>query len=89
MSLEDQQRAEPPRTDAIPDSYAINVRAESIHVWERRVTAQSPTGEWRFVETLDPEDDPSVSVEYAEFTPAADGQYWVYCRTYECHLDCQ
>ncbi|WP_435186493.1 hypothetical protein [Halobellus sp. EA9] len=45
MSDSDRAPAEPPRETAIPDSYAINVREESIHVWERRVTARAQAGE--------------------------------------------
>jgi hypothetical protein len=82
--------ATPARSDAIPDTYAIYVDEEHIHVWQYRVTVSEPDGTWQFVESLDRSDDtPSLSLEYATpMAPAADG-YWIYSKSYNCEIDCE
>lgn len=89
MALAEAPPTEPPRTSAAPDSYAIYVREATIHVWVYRVNAASPEGEWQFLESLDREDDPFLTLEYAKLAaPAVDG-YWIYSRSYECKLACE
>jgi hypothetical protein len=79
----------PDQTDVIPDSYAIHVMDEQIHVWQYRIDVAEPAGQWRFVETLDRTDGPKLSLEYASpMAPATDG-YWIYSRSYDCELDCE
>jgi hypothetical protein len=89
MASTDVQSTEPPRTDVVPDSYALDVRDERIHVWQYRVTASKRAGTWAYVETVDGVDGPYLTLEYAEFTPPTAGGYWVYCRSYDCELDCE
>jgi len=88
MASTETPATEPPREDAILETYAVQVTDEHVHVWEYRATVAEPDGGWQFVETLDRDDDPRLSLEYAEFTlDAADG-HWVYSRSYDCELDC-
>jgi hypothetical protein len=78
----------PPRTDVLPDSFAIYASDDRIHVWQFRVTLSSPDGEWYFVESLDRDDGPRLSLEYATLSePAPDG-HWIYSRSYDCELSC-
>ncbi|MGQ4556138.1 hypothetical protein [Halobellus sp. GM3] len=79
----------PPREDVIPGSYAVHVGEDRVHVWEFRVTASDRDGAWSHCEMLAHESGPFLSLEYAEFTPAGDEGYWVYCRSYECNFDCE
>jgi hypothetical protein len=84
-----QPEVTPERSDAIPDSYAVYVESQHIYVWQYRVNVSSPDGEWYFVETLDRDDNPKLSMEHATpMAPTADG-YWIYSRSYDCELDCE
>jgi len=79
----------PNQTDVIPDTYAIRVDDEQIQVWQYRIDVSEPDGQWRFVETLDLDNDPELSLAYATpMAPSADG-YWIYSRSYDCELDCE
>jgi hypothetical protein len=79
----------PPRTDVLPDSYAIYATDEQIHVWQFRVNLSSPNGEWYFVESLDRKDGPRLSLEYATLSaPNPDG-HWIFSRSYDCRLSCE
>ena len=72
----------------IPESYAVYVTDGGIDVWQYRVDFADPGGKWNFVERLDREDDPKLSMDFATPTaPGPDG-YWIYSRTYDCELDC-
>jgi hypothetical protein len=88
MASTDVPATDPPREDAIAETYAVQVTDEHVHVWEYRATVPEPDGAWQFVETLDREDDPRLSLEYAEFTAGTVDGYWVYSRDYDCELDC-
>lgn len=79
----------PDRSEVIPDSYAVYVTDRQIHVWQYLVTVSAPDGEWNFVETLDHDDDPRLSVSYATLTPPTDDGYWIYSTSYDCELDCE
>jgi hypothetical protein len=79
---------EPPRTDVIPGSYAINVTDDVIHAWVYRVSASAQDGTWTHLETLDRDDDPRLSLTYARPPSPAEGGYWIYSRSYDCELDC-
>ncbi|MBB6647643.1 hypothetical protein [Halobellus ruber] len=79
----------PDRGDVIPESFAVYVTAEWVHVWQYRVNVSEPDGAWYFVETLDRANDPKLSMDHASPTaPTPDG-YWIYSRTYDCELDCE
>lgn len=43
----------PGRDAVVPDSYAVPVTDEQVHVCQYRVTVSEPDGEWYFVETLE------------------------------------
>jgi len=88
MASTDVPATEPPREDAIPETYAVRVTDEYVHVWEYRATVAEPDGAWQFVETLDRDDDPRLSLEYAEFALDTSDGHWVYSRTYDCERDC-
>ncbi|MFB6161653.1 MAG: hypothetical protein ABEJ61_10845 [Haloferacaceae archaeon] len=88
MDRADTGAREPPRTDAVPGSYAIEVNSESIHVWEYRVTASAREGRWQFVESLDRDANPSLSLDYARLTSGTGRGYWIYSRSYDCKTDC-
>ncbi|MFD1684893.1 hypothetical protein [Halobellus litoreus] len=79
----------PERADVIPDSYAVHVGAERIDVWQYRITISDPDGAWHFVETLDREKDPKLSMDQASPMPPTAAGYWIYSRTYDCELDCE
>ncbi|MEF8843155.1 MAG: hypothetical protein V5A62_16270 [Haloarculaceae archaeon] len=79
----------PNQTDAIPDTYAIYVDDEQIHLWQYRVEVFEPDGQWYFVETLDRDNDPELSLEYATPMAPTAGGYWIYSRSYDCELDCE
>ena len=77
----------PDRTDVIPESYAVYVTEEWVHVWQYRVNISEPEGTWCFVETLNRENDPKLSLDHASpLAPTPDG-YWIYSRTYHCETD--
>jgi hypothetical protein len=79
----------PKRSDVISETYAIYVDDTYVHVWQYRVTVSEPDGKWYFVETLDRDDDPRLSLEYATpMSPTAEG-YWIYSKSYDCELDCE
>jgi hypothetical protein len=79
----------PSQSKVLPDTYAVYVGTQQIHVWQYRVDVSEPDGRWRFVETLDRDDDPKLSLEYATpMAPNANG-YWIYSRSYDCELDCE
>jgi len=52
-----------------------------------RATVPAPDAEWQFVETLDPDGDPKLTLTRA---PGATdhGGYRIYSDSYECELDC-
>lgn len=78
----------PNRDTVIPETYAVYVTDTRIRVWQYRVRISDPDGTWDFVETLDRDDDPRLSLEYVEpMAPTSDG-YWLYSRSYDCELDC-
>ena len=78
----------PPTEQAIPDSYAIFIDTDQIHVWQYQVTLDAPDGDWHYLETLSQADRPRISIEYATVeAPTTDG-YWIYRKTYSCELDC-
>jgi hypothetical protein len=79
----------PPRTDVIPESYAIYVTADWVYVWEYRVNISEPDGKWDFVERLDQATEPKLSMDHASPMPPESEGYWIYSRTYECELDCE
>ncbi len=79
----------PNRTDVIPESYAVYVTAEWVHVWQYRITVSEPDGEWYFAETLDRDNDPKLSLDHASPMPPTPEGYWIYSRTYNCELDCE
>jgi hypothetical protein len=78
----------PDRTDVMPDSYALYVDDQHVHVWQYRHTLAERDGEWYHEETLDRDDGVRLSLAYATPTaPSAEG-YWIYSRSYDCELDC-
>lgn len=80
---------DPNRSETLPESYAIHVTDRRIHVWQYRVDLSNPDGQWRFVEMLDRERSPKLSLGHATLTaPDADG-YWIYSRSYGCEIDCE
>lgn len=89
MASTESPATEPPRTNVIPGSYAINVTDEYVHAWEYRVNASAQDGEWHFLETLDRADEPRLSLEYASLASPAEAGYWIYSRSYDCELDCE
>lgn len=88
MASTDVPDTEPPRESATPETYAVQVTDDSVHVWEFRATVANPDGDWQFVETLDRAEGPRLSLEYAELTVGTADGHWTYCRTYDCELDC-
>jgi hypothetical protein len=88
MANTDVPATEPPRDEALPETYAVRVTDDAVHVWEYRATVADRTGDWQFVETLDRDDDPRLSLEYAELSPGTADGHWVYSRSYDCQLDC-
>jgi hypothetical protein len=86
------EREHPPVTPAKenvrPDTYAIHVSDDRIAVCKYRVTIADQGGEWEFVDTFSRTEETKLSLERATMgEPDADG-YWLYSRSYECHLDC-
>lgn len=79
----------PDRNDVISDTYAIYVDDEHIDVWQYRINVSEPDGEWYFVETLDRDNDPKLSLEYAALTSPTEDGYWIYSKSYDCELDCE
>lgn len=79
----------PERSEVIPDSYGVYVNETQIHVWQYRVNVSAPDGEWYFVETLDRDDDPRLTISYAMVTPPTAEGYWIYSTTYDCELACE
>jgi len=79
----------PARTDVIPESYAVYVTAEWVYVWQYRVNIAEPDGEWYFIERLDRDTDPKLSLDHASPMPPESEEYWIYSRTYSCELDCE
>lgn len=77
----------PPRDAAMPESYAVYVVDERIHVWQYRADVTGET-DWRFVETVNRDGDPRLTLEYAELTAPTPGGYWVYTKSYDCTMDC-
>jgi hypothetical protein len=88
MASTDVPATEPPRDEAIPRTYALRVTDDYVHVWEYRPTVTDPDGDWQFVEALDRDDDPRLSLEYAELRTGTTDGHWVYSRTYDCEFDC-
>jgi len=79
----------PDREAAIPESYAVYVGDRSIDVWQYRLTVADPDGEWHFHERLDRENDPRLSLDFAQVTPPSPEGYWIYSKSYDCELDCE
>jgi hypothetical protein len=79
----------PERTDIIPESYAVYVTAEWVHVWQYRANISEPEGTWYSVETLDRKNDPKLSLDHATPMPPTPDGYWIYSRTYDCELNCE
>ncbi|MFD1599651.1 hypothetical protein [Halobellus rarus] len=79
----------PERGDVLPDSYAVYVGAERINVWQYRVNISERDGAWYFVESLDREQGPKLSMDQASPMPPSAEGYWIYSRTYDCELDCE
>lgn len=51
--------------------------------------SSEPNGQWHVVETLDRDNDPELSLEYATpMAPTAGGNR-IYSRSYDCELDCE
>lgn len=82
-------KVSPNRSDIIPETYAIYVNDQHVHVWQYRVSISEPDGEWNFVETLDRDDEPELSLEYTTPMPPSSDGYWLYSKTYNCELDCE
>lgn len=78
----------PPRDEVVPDHYAIRVTDEWLQVWQYRDRGLDPGGEWHHVQTLLPDEDTRLSVEWARPESPTDDGYWVYCRSYECQRGC-
>jgi hypothetical protein len=79
----------PDRTDVIPETFAIYVTDQYVQVWQYRIGLSRPNGEWVFVETLNRDDEPRLSLEYAQPMPPASEGYWIYSKSYDCELDCE
>jgi hypothetical protein len=79
----------PTKDDVRPETYAVYVDDEFIHVFQYRVTLSERDGEWYFVETLDRDNDPRLSLESATPQPPRGDSYWIYGRSYDCTLDCE
>lgn len=79
----------PDRTQVIPETYAVYVDDELIHVWQYRVRMSEPDGEWDYLETLAREEEPRLTLEYAIPMPADSEGYWIYSQSYDCELDCE
>jgi hypothetical protein len=79
----------PERTDVIPDSYAVYVTDEWVHISEYRVSVSEPDGAWYPVETLDRDNEPKLSLDHATPMPPESDGYWIYSRTYNCELNCE
>lgn len=88
MTTADTRLTEPPKGDAIPDSYAINVTETDIHVWQFHITAAVQDGEWSFVETFDRGDGTRLDLNGALLPGPSDDEYWIYARSYDCKLGC-
>ncbi|WP_311172117.1 hypothetical protein [Halobellus ordinarius] len=89
MAIETTPEPTPTRNDVIPDSYAVYVDPGRIYVWQYRVNISEPDGQWYFVETLDRDNDPKLSMDHASLMPPTGDGYWIYSRTYDCELDCE
>jgi hypothetical protein len=89
MSTESAPDVSPERDDVQPESYAVYVDEEAIHVFQYRVTLAERDGEWYFLETLARADDPRLSLDFATPRPPSDGGYWIYSKSYDCRLDCE
>jgi hypothetical protein len=79
----------PDRTDIVAGSYAVYVGRQQIRVWQYRVNVEEPDGKWCFIESLDVDDDPRLSLEWLQPTPPGADGYWLYADSYECELDCE
>ncbi|ERH02761.1 MAG: hypothetical protein J07HN6_00801 [Halonotius sp. J07HN6] len=89
MSSESQPPAtRPPRTDVLPESYALRVTDDEVRVWQYNPTISEPEGEWQAIETIDQANAPRFTLDYATLaTPDGDG-YWIYSKSYDCAMDC-
>ena len=84
----DEPDVTPNRKDVMPETYAVYVTDEYVHVWQYRITLSERTEEWHFVETLDRDDGPRLSLSYVTpMEPASEG-YWLYSKSYDCELTC-
>jgi hypothetical protein len=79
----------PPRTDIQHETFAIHVTDAHVIVWQYRLTLSAPDGEWHLVETLDQDNAPRLSLDYATVHPPDDVGYWIYSKSYDCALDCE
>jgi len=88
MSSKTAPNVSPNRDDVRPDTYAVYVDDDDIHVFQYRVTISDREGAWYFVETLNHENDPRLSLDLATPMSPSKGGYWIYSKTYDCQLDC-
>jgi len=79
----------PPRTDIQHETFAIHVTDEYVTVWQYRITMGAPDGEWQLVETLDQDNAPRLSLDYATVHAPQDDGYWIYSKSYDCAMDCE
>ncbi len=49
----------------------------------------APEGEWQLVETLDQDNAPRLSLDYATVQAPDDDGYWIYSKSYDCAMDCE
>lgn len=79
----------PSRDDVMPESYALHISEETINVWQFRPTMTDPAGDWHHVETLNQNNTPRFTLEYAIIEDVDSSEYWIYTKSYECKLDCE
>jgi len=80
---------QPSRDDVLPESYALYVTETTVAVWQFRPTVSDPSGTWHHIETLDQDNKPRFTLEYATVeAPVGDG-YWIYTKSYDCAMDCE
>ncbi|ERH02758.1 MAG: hypothetical protein J07HN6_00798 [Halonotius sp. J07HN6] len=83
------EAAQPPRDDALPESYALRVTDGEVRVWQYNPTIADPEGEWQYVEIIAQENAPRFTLDYATLdAPDGDG-YWLYSKSYDCAMDCE
>ena len=78
----------PERTDVIPESYAVYVTDEWVHISQYRVNVSEPDGAWYPVETLDRDNEPKLSLDHATPMPPASDGSCIHRRTYNREPHC-